>query len=206
MRVTQTTSPTTLPLALDDLKDHLRIERDELDYDDDLTLLIRTAASYIEDDCHVVLITTSFTATWDCTPGYTSMHPLYNRLSIPSWPVQTIDSITYKDTDGSTQTWASSEYRTNLTQVPATVFPEITKDWPVTQADASDVLTVAYTAGYGAAATDMPYQVQAMIKLLASHWFKHREAIGAANVPYKRAYDAMREHLNVNEFVDFLNQ
>ena len=198
MRLTKVTDPTTLPLALNDLKDHLRIERDELDYDDDLTLLIRTAGRYIEDDCHVTLITTQYTAKWDDWPG--------DRLCVPGWPVSAIDSIQYVDVDGNTQTWSDTLYRTELVQCPATILPEINEDWPVTQADAIDVVTLTFTAGYGAAATDVPYQIQSMIKLLASHWFKHREAVGSSNVPYKKSYDAIRDHMRVNEWLEFLEQ
>ena len=198
MRLTKVTDPTTLPLALNDLKDHLRIERDELDYDDDLTLLIWTARDFIESDCHVTLINTQYTAIWDDWPS--------DRLCIPNWPIVTVDSIAYVDTGGDTQTWSSSLYRTSLVQVPATIIPAITEDWPDLEADAIDAVTLTFTAGYGTAATDIPNQIQTMIKLLASHWFKHREAVGDSNVPYKKAYDCMRDHVRVNEWVEFLEQ
>ena len=198
MLITKQTTPTTLPLALNDLKDHLRIERDELDYDDDLTILIRQAAEYIESDCHVTLINTQYTAVWDDWPA--------DRLCVPAWPLQTIDSIAYVDGDGDSQTWSSSLYRTSLVQVPGYILPEINQDWPDLQADAIDAVTVTFTAGYGTAATDIPWQIQGMIKLLVAHWFKHREAIGDANVPYKKAYDSMRDHVRVNEWTTFLER
>lgn len=220
MRLTKVTDPTTLPLALNDLKDHLRIERDELDYDDDLTILIRTAASFIESDCHVTLINTQYTAKWDDWPqrvvwhktgdymrsGHVYVRDAYERLMIPNWPIVSVDSIQYKDTDGTTQTWSSSLYRTELVQSPATIVPAIDEDWPVLQRDAIDAVTVTFTAGFGSAASDMPWQVQAMIKLLCSHWFKNREAVGSSNVPYKKSYDALADHIRENEWTSFLEQ
>ena len=196
MRVTKLTDPTTLPVSLSDVKDHLRIEQDEIDLDNDLTELLRAASAYVEAEIHATLITTQFMAVWDCFPA--------DAIKIPGWPVASIDSITYTDTDGATTTLSSSLYRTKLVQTPAMIIPAISEDWPDTLADSVDAVTVTFTAGYGAAATDVPYMIRAMIKLLVAHWFKNREAVGKSNVTIKLAFDALRNQLRVNEWERFL--
>lgn len=198
MRLTKVTDPTTLPVARADVKDHLRIEQDEIDYDSDLDELIYAAGKYVEDSIHHTLITTQYTAKWDCFPG--------DILKIPGWPIASVDSIQYKDVDGATQTLSSSLYRTELVQCPATIRPAIDEDWPDTEADAIDAVTVTFTAGHGSAASDVPYQIRSMIKLLVAHWFKHREAVGSSNTKIKLAFDALRNHMRVNEWEEFLKQ
>ena len=198
MRLTKVTDPTTLAVARSDVKDHLRIEQDEIDYDNDLDELIYAASAYVIEETHHTLINTQFTAKWDCFPG--------DALKIPAWPIVSIDSIQYTDVDGATQTLSSSLYRTELVQCPATIRPAIDEDWPDTLADAIDAVTVTFTAGYGTAATDVPYMFRSMIKLLVAHWFKHREAIGASNTPIKLAFNALRDQVRVNEWQEFLKQ
>lgn len=198
MRLTKVTDPTTLPVARADVKDHLRIEQDEIDFDSDLDELIYAAGKYVEDSIHHTLITTQYTAKWDCFPG--------DILKIPGWPIASVDSIQYKDVDGATQTLSSSLYRTELVQCPATIRPAIDEDWPDTEADAIDAVTVTFTAGHGSAASDVPYQIRSMIKLLVAHWFKHREAVGSSNTKIKLAFDALRNHMRVNEWEEFLKQ
>jgi uncharacterized phiE125 gp8 family phage protein len=198
VRLTKVTDPTTLPVARADVKDHLRIEQDEIDYDSDLDELIYAAGKYVEDSIHHTLITTQYTAKWDCFPG--------DILKIPGWPIASVDSIQYKDVDGATQTLSSSLYRTELVQCPATIRPAIDEDWPDTEADAIDAVTVTFTAGHGSAASDVPYQIRSMIKLLVAHWFKHREAVGSSNTKIKLAFDALRNHMRVNEWEEFLKQ
>ena len=198
MRVTKLTDPTTLAVALSDVKDHLRIEQDEVDYDNDLNELIYAATAYVIAETHTTLINTQFTAKWDCFPG--------GAIKIPGWPIDSIDSISYTDSDGDAQTLSDSLYRTELVQCPATIRPEINEDWPDTQADATDAVTVTFTAGFGTAASDVPYMFRAMIKLLVAHWFKHREAVGKTNTPIKIAFDALRDQTRVNEWEEFLAQ
>lgn len=200
MKITKLTNPTTLPTTLNAIRDHLRIEHDEPAYNDELTSLIYTARDYVESETHLTLITTQLRATWDCWPA--------EIIKIPGWPVSSLDSITYTDTDGTEQTLSSLLYRTNLVQCPATVQPAIDQDWPDLQTDAIQAVNVNFTAGYGSAATDVPYMVQHLIKLLVGHWFHNREAVltGTIAKPLELAFASLRDELRVNEFQTFLTQ
>ncbi len=199
MRLTKLTTPTTLAISLADVKDHLRIERDESGYDDDLTELIYTAMEFVEAETHLTLINTQFTAVWDDFPG--------DKMKIPGFPIVTVDSIAYTDTDGNSATWASSKYRTSLVQTPCTVQPAIGEDYPDVQVDAIDAVALTFTAGYGTAATDQTRTVRHLLKLIISHWFKERESVGT--VPTHRvrmAFDSLKHHARVNEWEGFLVQ
>jgi uncharacterized phiE125 gp8 family phage protein len=199
LRLTKLTNPTTLPISLNDVKDHIRVERDESSYDEDLTELIYAAQEYIEDETHLTLITTQLRATWDMWPAV--------RIKVPGWPVSAIDSITYTDVDGNAQTLSDSLYRTSLVQCPATVIPAIDQDWPDLQVDAIDAVNINFTAGYGTAATDQPYMIRHLLKLLVGHWFKHREAVGSSmSHEVELAFRSLRNQTWVGEFEEYLIQ
>ena len=200
MRLTSLTSPTTLPISLVSIKDHLRIERDESFYDSDLTELIYAARDYIQEETHLTIINTQFSATWDCWPA--------EKVHIPAWPIVSVDSITYTDVDGNAQTLSTSLYRTSLVQVPAYVIPAISDDWPDLLLDAIDAVNVNFTAGYGTAATDVPYMVRHLFKLLVGHWFKNREAVltGTVSKQIELAFESLKNIARVNEFEEFLQQ
>ena len=200
MRLTKLTNPTTLPLALNSLKRQLRIEEDDTGYDDDLTEIIWDAVEYLECECHITLISTQVRATWDCWPA--------DIVKLPAWPISSIDSITYTDTNGASQTLSSSLYRTNLVQCPAVVMPEIGESWPSLEADSINAVNINLTAGYGAAASDVPRMAQRYLKLLCGHWFLNRESVvtGVVGKEIEMATTSLMHQLRVNEFQEFLNQ
>ena len=56
--------------------------------------------------------------------------------------------------------------------------------WP-TPGRAANGIEIAFVAGYGAAAADVPAPIRQAILLLVAHWHEHREpvAIGDADAP-----------------------
>jgi len=199
MRLTKLTNPQTLPISLEAVKTHLRIELDESGYDADLTDLIRVAAEWIEAETHLTLVSTQLRATWDCFVA--------DVIKLPMWPISTVDSVTYIDTAGASQTLSTSLYRTSLVQCPATIQPAISTDWPETLVDGINTVSVNVTAGYGVAAVQ-PHLVRHLLKLLVGHWFKNREAVlvGSISKEIELAVESLKNLTRVNEFVEFLEQ
>lgn len=197
MRVTQLTYPTALPVSLKAVKQHCRIETDETEFDDDLNDLIRTAVEWVQDSCHLCLITTSFRAVWDLFPAY--------WLNLPLWPVSSITTVAYYDLSGVDTNIAS--YQSDLIQAPAKICPAIAATWPATQVERSGAVRVTFVAGYGADASYVPHKVKHLIKLLVGHWFKHREAVGMGDTKeIKLAAESLTTLCRVNEFVEFSKQ
>lgn len=170
MELIVTTPPTGTVISLNSVKDHLRIERDEADYDDDLNELIEAARRYIEEETHVTLLQTEFEARWNGFPC--------GVLKIPGYPMVSVDSVEYIDTDGATQ--PLTDYQASLIQTPAFIRPAAETAWPETQADTLETVTVKFTAGYATEAA-IPQEYKHMLKLLVAHWFRNREAIGTTN-------------------------
>lgn len=107
--------------------------------------------------------------------GGTGMRPII----IPKPPLISVTSITYVDTDGATQTWASSNYTVDAPvgdfAEPGRICPVYGQVYPVTRAQPAAV-TIRFVAGYGAAASAVPQPIKSAMKLLIGIWYANREA------------------------------
>jgi uncharacterized phiE125 gp8 family phage protein len=53
--------------------------------------------------------------------------------------------------------------------------PAYSKIWPSVRTEILNVVTVEFQAGYGTAATDVPFGIRQAIMLLISDWFRYRQ-------------------------------
>lgn len=160
MSLIQITTDDTLPIELDDVKQHLLVEHD---LDDDLiTGYIWAAISYAED----------YTGR-DYTPTtYDWLLPCWHeKFELPKVAVQEITSLKYYDTDNQQQTWSSSNYYTVIpTNTPAYLVPDVSVTKPTLKAR-PDAITIRFTAGE----STLPWQVDAAIKLIVGHLYENRQ-------------------------------
>jgi uncharacterized phiE125 gp8 family phage protein len=196
MKTVKQTNPTTLPVQLAAIKDHLRIEDSENIYDADLVDLIRTATEWIEDNCHITLIEKEITCYFDSFPQT-------REFRLPLLPIQSIESITYVDTNGATQ--ALSSYQEDLLDIPAKLYPAVGQSWPTTQSEKVNAVIIEVIAGYGANETHVPHLAKHLIKLLVGHWFKNREAVATGTISKEIEFSAneLVKMLRRNEFEAF---
>jgi len=195
IRRIQQSFPAALPLSLTDAKIHLRVEATETAYDADITHLIRAAGKWVEDNCHVTLITTTFDIVSDKFPEY--------RFDLPVFPVISISDFNYYDVNGDLQ--GIADWQENFDETPCAVFPYINETWPDTQAERIDAVRITLSAGYGTSESDIPVLVKHLIRLLVGHWFKNREAVvvGSISKEIEIAADNLTKMLRVNEFEAF---
>jgi uncharacterized phiE125 gp8 family phage protein len=166
--LTLVTGPTVEPLSLADLKIQLRVESTVTDEDFLISALIESARGWAETQQHRALIT----QTWDMTlDGF----PSCRELEIPKPPLQSITSITYTDTDGDSQTWASSNYIVDASRHPGRVALAYDKSWPSTR-NIINAVTVRFIAGYGNP-NDVPSETRSAMRLLIGHLFENRESV-----------------------------
>ncbi len=149
----QSVGPSVEPVSLTELKAHLHVDHT----DDDLALtgLIALGRQAVERDTGRSLITQTWVLRMDEWPArcIELLHP----------PVQSVSSITYVDGAGVTQTWSSAEYVVDLYSQPGLVRLAYGCSWPSVRGDDRGI-AVTYVTGYGAAGSDVPYELrQAML-------------------------------------------
>jgi len=138
MPLVLTTPPTAEPIALAEAASHIR--QDSSDDDSLVRNLIRTARQHVEQITRRQLIAATYTLYRD------AFAPV---IRLPRPPVISVDSISYVDTSGETQTVASGVYYADTGPTVPAVREAYGQSWPATRGYRNDV-RVTYTAGYAA--------------------------------------------------------
>lgn len=160
------TAATTYPLTLDEAKKQCEAS----DFNDDDTYiqsLIYTATNFVEGYTRRSLITQTWQKILD------GQFP--EVICLERNPVSSITSITYVDTDGTTQTLATSVYDSDLNMEPAEIYLKYNQTWPTCR-DQRKSITIEFVTGYGAA-TAVPNDIKHAMKLLIADWYRVREDI-----------------------------
>lgn len=191
--------PASEPVTLAEAKLHLRVETGMTDDDTLISALIVAARQVAETITRRALITQTWRLVldqfpapginvananwygpqWGNSPGpLTSLRPDGKtgfEIYLAHDPVQTVDSITYTDADGATQTLAANQYKVDIVSEPARIVPAYGTTWPATRNEINAV-SVSYTAGYGAAAT-VPEGIKSWIKMRVGAMYENREEV-----------------------------
>lgn len=168
--VTRTTEPTTEPITLDEAKKHLRL----IDFTEDdayITALISVARRTVEDMIGRALIDTTFTQT---------AYAWQTATQLLRGNGHTIDSVKYDDTDNVEQTVSSSDYELGpFGDGCAALYLRDTFTEPdLYDQPGAGRIRIAYTAGYGAAATDVPEPLRQAVFYLVAHLYDNRAPVG----------------------------
>ena len=188
----QTTAPTSEPLTLTQVKNHLRI--DDTNSDDELTLLLAAARAHVEARTNRQLMEATYTMTFD-------RWPRGNGIALRMPPLSSVTSVTYYDENGDNQTFASSKYHVDTATEPGRVVLDEDESWPSISVRPAAV-TVVYVAGK-ASADDVPYAAKLATLQLVGHWFENREAVafGGNPVELPHAVEALINQVKVPEIV-----
>lgn len=163
------TPATELPVAMDDVRYHLRNE--DLRFDDDLLkIYINAAANYVEKTYGLALLTQTVKQYHSTFPAACDT-PMLIRIN----PLIAVSSITYTDTDGDTQTWSASEYTSGRMDLGGFIVPGINYNWPGSVAALPNAVTVTYTAGFGTKPSTVPHAIRQAIMLMVGDMYQKRE-------------------------------
>ena len=167
------TAATEEPVTLQDVREFLKVEVTD---DDTLIIsLIKTARRHAETFTRRAFITQTWKLTLDKFPA--SDVPLL----IPRAPLQSVSSVKYIDTDGVTQTLATSKYIVDIENTPGRISPAFGEVWPDTRSRIGAV-TIEFVAGYGNPST-VPEGLKTAIRLLVAHWYETRMPVVAGKTP-----------------------
>ena len=170
MSLSLVTGPTEEPVTLDDQKVHLRLDAD----DDDAYVqsCITAARQWVEGQTHRAIMA----QTWDYNIDYGwPVKAGRHRIDYPINPVKvqaspTVDSITYVDSDGASQTLAADQYTIVARTNGSYIVPEFDVAWPAVR-PRPNAITVRFVAGYAT----VPDEFKRAILILASIYYEKRE-------------------------------
>lgn len=162
------TAPAVEPVSTADAKTHLRV--DHSDEDTYIDSLVATARREAERISWRQLITATWKLHLDHFPAGNC--PIY----LPKPPLQSVSAITYIDTNGDSQTWASSNYRVDANSTPARITPAYNVSYPSTR-NITSAVTIEFISGYGADGSDVPANFLHWIKLWIGQAYRTRERV-----------------------------
>lgn len=172
-------APSGEPITVEDAKLHCRVDTN--DEDALFEPLIQSAREYVETYTRRALLTQTWDLKLDAFPCDGE------AIWLPFPPVSSVTSISYVDTNGTTQTWSSSLYQTDLPSGPqarrARIVPAYAQYYPVARGQMNAV-TVRFVCGYGGA-DDVPAGLIAGMKLLIGHWYHQREPVQVGRIVSK---------------------
>lgn len=137
MDTSRVSRPICEPISTTAAKAHLRVDGS---HDDTLIgSLISAARSHVEEITNRPTITSKYAQTMRSFSGGRSIDVVYG-------PIRSVESVTYLDTAGVRQTYASSGYGVDTNVMPPRVTLAYDQTWPVARMDTGSV-KVTYFAG-----------------------------------------------------------
>ncbi len=165
-----TSGPLAEPVTLAEAKAHCRI--DGADEDTLITSLILAARTHIERALGIALITQEWSLYLDAWPQ--------NRtVEIPLGPLQKIERVQIFDASGTPALVLSDLYMADTGGMRGRLIGKDGFAWPVPGRVANGI-EIAFTAGFGSGATDVPQPLRQAVLMLVAHWYEEREALAEA--------------------------
>lgn len=161
------TPPAETPVSPTEAKAHLRVETTA---DDTLIAGLIAAATAHLDGWSGILGRCLVEQTW--RQDYDDFR---SCLRLPLFPVLSITSVKYVDTDGVEQTVDSANYVLLNDERGAYVEFADGYSFPALNVGSAAV-RITYVAGYGAASA-VPQAIKQAMLLLIGHWYENREAV-----------------------------
>jgi uncharacterized phiE125 gp8 family phage protein len=162
---------------------HLRVDDDS--EDTLIQSLLVAARRYVENATSRRLVTTSLRIE---QPYFCS------QMWLPGSPLIAVQSVKYL-LSGTLTTLATTNYDVVSNKEPGLVQISDAGSWPTTDIHPIAV-QINYTAGYGAASA-VPDEAKAAIKLLVGHWYANRETAGASMSEIPFGAQALIDQLKV---------
>lgn len=194
LTLTRTSDAGTEPVSLTEAKNHLRVDTSA--EDSYINGLIMAARQHVEEITRRALITQTWEFNLDDFPlsklvdmPWSEYLEFRNRaILLPRPPLQSVTSVQYVDSDGSTKTLDASVYRVDTKSEPARLTEAEGETWPTTD-HVTNAVTITYVAGYQPddssppdEAANVPQPIKHATLLLIGHWYEHREQVNVGNI------------------------
>jgi uncharacterized phiE125 gp8 family phage protein len=164
-----TSGPAVEPVTLAEAKTHLRVDGSA--EDTLIASLIVTSRLHVEAAVGLALIAQSWSYFRDAWPPGPS-------LELPLRPVQSIAAVRLYDENAVATPLDPATYFLDGAANPPRLVRQGAPIWPKPGRIANGI-EVAFSAGYGSAAADVPGPIRQAILLLVAHWYEHRSPLEA---------------------------
>ena len=122
------------------------------------------------------LIEKQWTLTLETFPPVVELRP----------PLVSVQSVTYKDSDGTTHTLAeNTDYIVDTSKHPGIIMPPYGESWPSFTGWPTSPITIAFTSGFASTAAfwnEAGARVKLGMKMLISAWFNRRLPFEPSNI------------------------
>lgn len=168
-----TTQPTAEPLDIDEVKTFLNLTSN--DHDAMLGMFIKMAREWVQHTTGQALLSQTIKQYLDKWP--TECGSPLRRLEWPLqlWPVSSVTSIQYIDTNGATQTWATTNYTADTKSIPARIVVTDSVTYPDLD-EVPNAVIMTYVAGYSTTA-NVPATIKAAMLQKIAFLYENREDI-----------------------------
>lgn len=167
--MTLVTSATGEPIDVEDVKQHLRIEKGETAENEYLGQLVKVARSIVEDITNRKCMKQTWKVTYDewSTGDY---------MDIPVGPLSSMPSsgITYKLSTGNSTQFGSTGWSYSTQEHMPRVYLEYGQSWPSETLNPIDPVAFECKIGYPSS-SQVPERMKLAMKMLIAHWYENRE-------------------------------
>ena len=180
------TAPTIEPVTVAEAKRNS--DYDDPYRDQDFARWITEARKQVEHDARLSLVNQTRIRKLDAFPAenYIACKP----------PLVSVSSISYIDTAGSSQTFASGNYEVDTNRHVIWLAYEV--DWPDTR-DIQNAVTVTYVSGHGSGASTVPEAAKSAILLFCKMRFEQPE-VSMSDWTTTGTYQALIETLRGHQY------
>lgn len=169
--LSRTSGPAAEPVSLAEARDQCEIAAAVTAHDTKLTRYIQEARERLETETDYVCIDQTYTLSMQVFPTGSYLDDC-SIIRLPVYPVQSITSITYYDTDNAQQTLASSVY--GLKASNSRVYLKYDQEWP-SITEQYDGIVITFVAGFGASSAYVPATLRQVMCLDICHRWHYRD-------------------------------
>jgi uncharacterized phiE125 gp8 family phage protein len=134
---------------------------------------VRAAEAYVETITGRKLVTQTWKWLLDA-------FPCGDRLTLPFGQLQSVTHVKYTDTAGTQTTFSADYWEASTARDPGVLALSYNQSWPSTTLRVLDPIEIQFVCGWTTAA-DVPYEIQAAILLVATHFYENRSAVGVGD-------------------------
>lgn len=169
------TEPINEPISLTDVKNYLRVDPDN-DIDDNfINLLISMCREYCEHYTNRGLGVAQYEYTYDHLPL------MRNRISLPVYPLISVESFSIKDVNDTENELDISKYVVETKRFPGAIFLPYYQIWPLIIPESGQAVTINFTAGYDTTpnmmTNNVPKRFIEIMYLMIATFYQNRSSI-----------------------------